>query len=307
MRLHRPRPARRADPQRPTPIVPTHSRTAATSSASLDFVKAPLFDWTLGRALPPSGHANADDLQDLLILYLEQCKAGGGELYAFGAKFDRNLHKPIDAEFGNTDGLHGIHDIHLNQANVGAHAEDNGTLTTGDYCCRSPIESWVYSWPSRPSASRPIPPAQWPLARNHYPGSSRAVLARRWRPRRCTWSALINPAGSDPGHEAVVIGNCATTSQSLHGWQLIDRNGRVTKLDAEIPGGASTIVVLDGTGVQLGKQRRQPSPAGRARAPSRQRHLLRERRRRGGPLHPLPAMTEGIDGACPGLSPMSRR
>jgi hypothetical protein len=110
----------------------------------------------------------------------------------------------------------------------------------------------VDSWPSRPSASRPIPPAQWPLARNHYPGSSRAVLARRWRPRRCTWSALINPAGSDPGHEAVVIGNCATTSQSLHGWQLIDRNGRVTKLDAEIPGGASTIVVLDGTGVQLG-------------------------------------------------------
>ena len=53
-RLHRPRPARRADPQRPTPIVPTHSRTAATSSASLDFVKAPLFDWTLGRALHPA-------------------------------------------------------------------------------------------------------------------------------------------------------------------------------------------------------------------------------------------------------------
>ena len=94
-------------------------------------MKAPLFDWTLGRALPPSGHANADDLQDLLILYREQCKAGGGELYAFGAKFDRNLHKPIDAEFGNTDGLHGIHGIHLNQANAGAHAEDNGTLHDG--------------------------------------------------------------------------------------------------------------------------------------------------------------------------------
>lgn len=34
--------------------------------------------------------------------------------------------------------------------------------------------------------------------------------------------------------------------------ELIDRNSRVTKLDAEIPGGASAIVALDGSGVQLG-------------------------------------------------------
>jgi hypothetical protein len=64
--------------------------------------------------------------------------------------------------------------------------------------------------------------------------------------------ALINPAGSDPGLEAVVLGNRATTTQSVHGWQLIDRNGRVTKLDTEIPAGASAIVALDGSGVQLG-------------------------------------------------------
>ena len=44
----------------------------------------------------------------------------------------------------------------------------------------------------------------------------------------------------------------ATTTQSVHGWQLVDRNGRVTKLDAEIPAGASAIVALDGSGVQLG-------------------------------------------------------
>ena len=105
--------------------------TGANSTGSLDYVKAPLFDFTLGRALPPSGSANADDLQDLLTLYLEQCKASEGELYAFGVKFDRNLHKPIDAEFGNTDGLHGVHDIHMNQGNVGAHAHDNGPFRDG--------------------------------------------------------------------------------------------------------------------------------------------------------------------------------
>src|SRR5262245_60934661 len=106
------------------------SRTA-NAAQSLDFVKAPLFDWSLGRALPPSGSSNADDLQDLLSLYLDQCEAAGGELFAFGAKFESNLHKPIDADFGNTDGLHGIHDIHLNQGNLGAHANDNGAFHDG--------------------------------------------------------------------------------------------------------------------------------------------------------------------------------
>ena len=98
---------------------------------ALDYVKAPLFNWTLGRMLPPSGSASSDDLQDLLSLYLDQCKNAGGEVYAFGAKFDQNLHKPIDAEFGNADGLHGVHDIHLNQGNVGSHAGDNGTFHDG--------------------------------------------------------------------------------------------------------------------------------------------------------------------------------
>src|SRR5882672_5457394 len=107
------------------------SVVARNADHALDYVKAPLFTWTDGRSLPPSGSASSDDLQDLLSLYLNQCKAAGGEIYAFGAKFDRNLHKPIDAEFGNTDGLHGIHDIHMNQGNVGQHAGDNGPFHDG--------------------------------------------------------------------------------------------------------------------------------------------------------------------------------
>jgi hypothetical protein len=64
--------------------------------------------------------------------------------------------------------------------------------------------------------------------------------------------ALINPSGADPGHEAIVIGNLATTEVSLHGWQLMDRNGHVTKLDAQLAGGASAVLTLDGSGAQLG-------------------------------------------------------
>ena len=129
------------------PALPSgFSTVAGNAGNALDYVKAPLFDWALGRALPPSGSASADDLQDLLSLYLDQCKAAGGELYAFGAKFDRNLHKPIDIEFGNLDGLHGIHDIHLNQGNVGAHAGDNGVFHDGGL---------ILAFPDRLSRSLP--------------------------------------------------------------------------------------------------------------------------------------------------------
>src|SRR5215471_10655214 len=111
---------------------------APNAGQALDFVKAPLFDFALGRVLPPTGSASADDLQDLLSLFLDQCKAAGGEIFAFGAKFDRNLHMPIDAEFGNTDGLHGIHDIHMNQGNVGPHAGDNGLFHDGGLILKFP-------------------------------------------------------------------------------------------------------------------------------------------------------------------------
>jgi hypothetical protein len=64
--------------------------------------------------------------------------------------------------------------------------------------------------------------------------------------------ALINPTGPDPGLETVVLGNLATTAQTLTHWRLLDKNGRATTIDATIAPGASLIVALDGAGVQLG-------------------------------------------------------
>ncbi|MFN3007665.1 DUF2278 family protein [Mycolicibacterium wolinskyi] len=227
----------------------------ATSTASLDYVKAPMFDFTLGRALPPSGNANADDLQDLLVLYLNQCKAATGELYAFGAKFDRNLNKPIDAEFGNTDGLHGIHDIHMNQGNVGTHAGDNGAFHDGGLLLAFPdrIVGLFLAFQTQrvpTDAAGAAAPGAQPLSRliTGQPGvPTPAAAAPAYLER-----ALINPAGADPGAESIVIGSFATTATPLHGWRIVDRNGRETKLDVTLVGGTSAVVVLDGTGVQLG-------------------------------------------------------
>jgi uncharacterized protein YukJ len=237
-------------------------KTAARNADhALDYVKAPLFTWTAGRSLPPSGSASGDDLQDLLSLYLDQCKAAGGEIYAFGAKFDRNLHMPIDAEFGNTDGLHGIHDIHMNQGNVGQHAGDNGVFHDGGLILKFPdrylglfLGFQTQRIPTDAAGNAaagatpisqllagplPPPPPPPPLV------AASAIYLER---------ALINPSGPDAGREVVVLASLATTAQTLTNWRLVDKNARVTAINATIGPGQSILVALDGTGVQLGNQ-----------------------------------------------------
>jgi uncharacterized protein YukJ len=227
---------------------------APNAGQALDFVKAPLFDVALGRVLPPSGVANADDLQDLLSLFLEQCKAAGGEIFAFGAKFEQNLHKPIDSEFGNTDGLHGIHDIHMNQGNVGAHAGDNGAFHDGGLILKFPdrfmgVFLAFQSQRVPTDANGAAAPGALAIGQilTALPNQPPPLVSTIYIER-----ALINPSGADEGLEAVVLGNLATTSQTLNDWRLLDKNGRVTAIDATLAAGASILVPLDGAGVQLG-------------------------------------------------------
>jgi uncharacterized protein YukJ len=227
--------------------------TTPNAGNSLNYFTAPLFDWPLGRVLPPTGAANADDLQDLLSLYLEQCKAAGGELYAFGMKFDSNRHLPIDEEFGNTDGLHGIHDIHMMQGNVGDHEPDNGVFRDGGLVLAFPdrivgiflaFQTQRIPTDATGNATAEARPLSSVIGHVDAPTVvAQAVYLER---------ALINPVGADPGLEALVLGNCATVTQQLSGWRLVDRNGRSTVLDFEIAGGESAFVPLDGSGVQLG-------------------------------------------------------
>jgi uncharacterized protein YukJ len=229
---------------------------------ALDYVKAPLFDWKLGRSLPPSGHASSDDLQDLLSLYLDQCKNAGGELYAFGAKFDRNLHKPIDIEFGNTDGLHGIHDIHLNQGNVGAHAGENGAFQDGGLILAFPdrylglfLGFQTQRIPTNASGNA-VPgatPISQILAGGPVPTPTPTPApAPAGQPLVYIERALLNPSGADPGREVVVLSSLATTEQKLANWRLVDKNGRVTPINVAIGPGQSVLLTLDGNGVQLG-------------------------------------------------------
>jgi uncharacterized protein YukJ len=228
---------------------------APNADHALDYVKAPLFDFSLGRVLPPTGQANGDDLQDLLSLYLDQCKAAGGELYAFGAKFEQNLHKPIDAEFGNTDGLHGIHDIHMNQGNVGQHAGDNAVFHDGGIILKFPDRflglflgfqtQRVPTDATGKAAPGSVPIGQ--LISGGPPPPPTTVAGTVYMAH-----ALINPPGADPGREIVVLASLSTSTQTISNWRLLDKNGRVTPINATLAAGSFVAITLDGNGVQLG-------------------------------------------------------
>jgi uncharacterized protein YukJ len=231
------------------------STVTRNADHALDYVKAPLFEWAQGRRLPPSGAASADDLQDLLALLLDQCKAAGGEVFAFGAKFEQNLHKPIDAAFGNTDGLHGIHDIHMNQGNVDGHAGDNGVFHDGGLILKFPDR---FLGVFLAFQSQKVPTDAAGNAAADAVAIERLLSGGAGTTTSTTTAdvyierALINPAGADPGLESVVLSSLSTRSQTLTNWRLQDKSGRVTPISMTLGPGASVAVALDGTGVQLG-------------------------------------------------------
>jgi uncharacterized protein YukJ len=254
-----------------TPLPPP-SRSASTA---VDYFRAPLFDWPTGVAAPHTGPNANDDLQDVLVMYLEQLQAQNGELFVFGEPFPAPGQapnpRPIDHEF---DTVRGVHNIHMNQGNPnpGPFAGDNGVFQDGGLVLKFPTRyvglllrfqtQWLptnNTTGDRLPGAQPIPPGGFLPDISEGPSivSHPIVYIER---------ALINPVGDDVGKEVVVIGNTTTSSVDLTGWSIVDRNNHAEVLSGLLlPPGESRRVVLSGTAVQLGNKGgtiRLKNPAG---------------------------------------------
>ncbi|PWT85437.1 MAG: hypothetical protein C5B57_02930 [Blastocatellia bacterium] len=232
-----------------------------SASNALDYSRAPLFDLATGIALPPSGPGKDDDLQDVVGRQLNDLKALGGDLFAFGSHFHDPAPKPgIDTEFGTKDGMH---DIHMNQGNAPhEHDEDNGVFNDGGLILQFPdhVTGLFFRFKTQflptdahgnriPGVSKEIPPAQPPVVTPPVPqpGEPHPTLPSAYVER-----ALVNPSGDDPGKEVVVIGNTTLTTVDLTGWSIVDKNGAADALAGVLlPAGGSVRVVLSGNGAQL--------------------------------------------------------
>jgi uncharacterized protein YukJ len=225
-----------------------------SASNALDYSRAPLFDLATGIALPPSGPAEDDDLQDVVSRQLNDLKAQDGELIAFGSHFhDATLRPGIDTEFGTKDGMH---DIHMNQGNaLGAHDEDNGVFNDGALILRFPdhVTGLFFRFKTQflptdangdriPGVSKEIPPIATPGDKPD-PAFPDVYVEK----------ALINPAGQDPEREVVVIGNLTVNAVDLAGWTIVDKNNKSEAIGGvSLPAGGSVPILLSGRGAQLG-------------------------------------------------------
>jgi uncharacterized protein YukJ len=231
-----------------------------SASNALDYSRAPLFDVTTGIALPPTGPGGDDDLQDVVSRQLNDLKANGGDLFAFGSHFHDAVPKPgIDAEFGTKDGMH---DIHMNQGNAPhEHDEDNGVFNDGGLILlfSDHVTGLFFRFKTQflptdahgdriPGVSKEIPPSATPIdTPPPAPGDPHPAFPAVYVER-----ALVNPGGGDPGKEIVVIGNTTLTAVDLTGWSIVDKNNAADALAGVLlPPGASVPVVLSGTGAQL--------------------------------------------------------
>jgi uncharacterized protein YukJ len=223
---------------------------------ALDFIRGNLFHRTQMHALPHSVPGPDNDLNEKLDAYVQRAiEDEDATIYAFGERWGPE-HDQRDRYFGFLPG-NGVHDIHMNQGNVGRFIEQDGVWQDGGLVLHFPAmlgangevlfpEQWVgvflafqsQAWHTDDVTGHTITPDQ-PTAEEP-DGRIRIV------------GALVNPKGDDVGRERVTLLNTTPDPVDLKDWSIADKNKRKTKLTGpQLGPGATTVVALAGEGAQL--------------------------------------------------------
>lgn len=226
-------------------------------AAAMDYIRANLFDRDKLRKLPFDAPGPDNDLNEKLAVYARRAIADpGATLYAFGEGWGPET-GVADRYFGFEPG-NGVHDIHMNQSNVGRFAPDNGVYQDGALLLHFPApEQWVaiflkfqsQTWHTDDETGMQI-------------GGEGDAPDRRVR----IVAALVN-AAEDPEVEFVTLLNTTAAAIDLGGWQLLDRDGHAMALDGVIgagetlrvtltrkltlPNGGGVVSLLAGTGLKV--------------------------------------------------------
>ena len=232
-----------------TPIKNVPGETA------LDYIRGNLFNKDLMTPLPYAVPGPDNDLNEKIAKHVT--RALGDEcamIYAFGERWGPENGKK-DKYFGFSPG-NGIHDIHMNQGNVGKFVSDDGVWQDGGLLIHFPDQSqWIgiflafqsQAWHTDDSTGHAISAADFeePTLRPGAPGADPDGLVR-------IVAALVNPSGEDVGAESVTLVNSSPVPVNLEGWAVADRNKNKEILSARaIAPGAAFQAALSGNGAQL--------------------------------------------------------
>lgn len=230
---------------------------------ALDFIRGNLFRREQMRKLPHSVPGPDNDLNEKLDAYIQRAiDDEDAVIYAFGERWGPEP-DTRDRYFGFLPG-NGIHDIHMNQGNVGRYTEQDGVWQDGGLLLHYPAlrsadgtvrfpEQWVgiflafqsQAWhtddrtghtiPATPEVPDPTEPG------GGEPDGNVRILA-----------ALVNPPGEDPGLERVTLLNTTPQTIDLNGWAIADKNKKKSLLKGpKLAPGAAMQITLPKDGAQL--------------------------------------------------------
>jgi uncharacterized protein YukJ len=232
-----------------------HPLSSKPGGPALDFIRTNLFDPRRMAALPFNVPGPDNDLNEKIDHYVQRALADeAATLYVFGERWGPENAK--DKIFGFQPG-NGVHDIHMNQGNVGRFVGDDGIYQDGAMLLHFPVQDqWVgvflkfqsQSWHTSDANGHTMPvdvsgpPEGEPPAPSPFEPGGRPTPEMPDGAIRVV-AALVNAVQS-PEIEFVTLLNTTNQAIDLSGWQLADRDKNKMKLGGVLPAGETTRVRL---------------------------------------------------------------
>ncbi|MBN9134257.1 MAG: DUF2278 family protein [Nitrosospira multiformis] len=216
-----------------------------SGSGALDLIRGNLLQPGMMTPLPPDLPGPDNDLNEKLDQVVQRAMADEEALvYAFGERWGPESSK-ADKYFGFLPG-NGIHDIHMNQGNVGSFIKDDGVWQDGGALFHFPLQrQWTavflkfqsQSWHTDDRTGHTLAEGEEGEPRNPDPITPQPTEALPDGLVRIV-SAMVNSIES-PEKEWVSILNTSDRAISLAGWQLADKQKAKMPLSGTIEPGAT--------------------------------------------------------------------
>ena len=223
-------------------------------TSALDYIRGNLFDRTKMRILPFNVPGLDNDLNEKIDGVMQRAVADeDAVVYAFGERWGPEKNKK-DKYFGFLPG-NGIHDIHMNQSNVGQFVGDDGVWQDGGVLIHFPTQAqWVavflkfqsQGWHTDDKTGHrigepepgippgiPTPPLPPPLPTSDDPQGLVRIVA-----------ALVNSVQS-PEVEIVTLLNTSPREINLQGWTLLDNQKNRQKLTGKLKSGEARAIRVE--------------------------------------------------------------
>lgn len=247
-----------------------HPVQSQSGGIALDFIRGNLFDPSKMRILAADIAGPDNDLNEEINRHFQRAINDEDALvYAFGQRWGPEDNKK-DKYFGFLPG-NGIHDIHMNQGNVGQFVGDDGVWQDGGVLIHNPAtNTWTgifmafqsQAWHTNDATGHTIPGTpSGPTGGGTTSGGTTGggttgggatgggttgggttaggldLVVR-------VIAALVNPQGADQGLETVTLINTSDAEIDLDGWAIANKVKEKHTLSGKIGAGATMVVKL---------------------------------------------------------------